>query len=196
MPSDTSLRRRCAALWHYHDYLYQNYANASMKGRAMGALHPDAEAIRSEFRKYMEEDTAFTRMYMRSFGSERIAPLHIDTALRILAHFYYLHRVDGKPVLHLCIGINKVKELGDAYTHPHHAAFCYMGLWELDEALDPYGKVRGPFADEVKKGVTDERLTEIEEAIYKRIAALPRLREALIAQYKQRAEFLSFDLIY
>ena len=194
VPTDTKLRLRCAALWNYHDYLYQNYANASMKGSVMRALYPDSVAIRRQFRKYLEADTAFTALYLRSFQSDRIAPLHIDSALRIASRFFYVHRVDGDPTVHFCIGINKVKEMGDTYTHPHHAAFCYMALREMDDALALYKAVRGPFAEEVKKGVSDLRLVEIEHEIYERIAALPELRDLLLGSYQRKAKYLTFDL--
>lgn len=193
--ADPALRARCAALWNYNDYLYQNYANASMKGKAMGELYPDTAAIRNRFKAYMDEDSSFTRMYLRAFGNERIAPLHIDSALRIASHFYYVHRDNGKPTVHICIGINKVKELGYTEAHPHYAAFCYMIIWEMEDNVALYQKVRGPFAEEVKKGVSDERLAEIEQEVYLRIAALPELRQALIETYDRKAKYLPFELV-
>lgn len=192
---DPAIRSRCAALWNYRDYLYQNYANASMKGKVMGELYPDTAAIWSRFKAYMAEDTAFTRMYLRAFASERVAPLHIDSALRIASHFYYVHRDNGKPTVHICIGINKVKELGRSEAHPQYAAFCYMTIWEMEDNVVLYQKVRGPFADEVKKGVSDERLSEIEQEVYARIAALPELRQALIDTYARKAKYMPFELI-
>jgi hypothetical protein len=196
MPTDPALRVRCSALWHYHDYLFQIYANAAAKGKEFGSLHPDTEAMKERFKAYLDMDTAFTGMYLRSFGAKRIAPLDIDTALRIASHFYYVHRVDGKPTVHICIGINKVKELGDAWTHPHHAAFCYMAIREMKDHTEPYLKVRDPFRKEVKAGVSDERLGEIEQEIYRRIAALPEMRQALIDTYERKKEHLNFMLVY
>lgn len=152
--------------------------------------------MRQRFAERMAEDTAFQQLYLRSVNREMVAPLPIDSALRIAAHFYYVHMMDGQPAVHICVGINKVKGLSTAEAHPYHAAFCYMAIRMMKDASTPYARVRGTFAEEVKAGVSEERLAHIEQEVYERIAALPLMRQVLIDTYVRKAKHLNFELIY
>jgi hypothetical protein len=196
MQADPALRERCAALYYAHDYLYNNYSKLYKHQQEILALRKDEKAMRQRFAEGMAEDTAFQRLYLRAVNREMVAPLPIDSALRIAAHFYYVHRMDGQPTVHICVGINKVKGLSPAESHPYHAAFCYMAIRMMKDASTPYAQVRGALAEEVKAGVSDERLAEIEQDVYKRIAALPMMRQVLIDTYARKSKHLNFELLY
>ncbi len=196
LPPAPALHARCAALWPYHLYLYSIFSDTYGHERELQDLLPDTAAIAERFASLLEAETDFKELYMRSIRNERITPLHIDSALRIAAHFYHLHMYDGEPTLHLCVGINKVKELGDAIDHPHHAAFCYMTIWEMEDSFKPFNAVKTPFSEELKAKPTKERLAEIEQELYQRIAALPEVRQALIDTYTRKAGHLNFELVY
>lgn len=195
MQAAPAFRDRYTALYWANDYLYSNYSTLYKHQKEIIALRKDRDAMKQRFAERMAEDTAFQRLYLRSVNREIIAPLHIDSALRIAAHFYYVHKMNGQPTVHICIGINKVKDLSMAMEHPYYAAFCYMAIWELDEVSAPYKQVREPFSEEVKAGVSDARIEEIEQEIYKRVAALPMMRQVLIDAYTRKAQHLNFELI-
>lgn len=194
--ADPVLRERCAALYYAHDYLYNNYSKLYRHQQEILALRKDKKGMRQRFAERMAEDTAFQQLYLRSVNREMVAPLPIDSALRIAAHFYYVHMMDGQPAVHICVGINKVKGLSTAEAHPYHAAFCYMAIRMMKDASTPYARVRGTFAEEVKAGVSEERLAHIEQEVYERIAALPLMRQVLIDTYVRKAKHLNFELIY
>lgn len=196
MPGDPTLDARCTALWQAHEYLYCNYSIAYAKQPTLSALLPDTAAIRRELMHLLRIDTVFQQLYLRSVERQMVAPLPIDSALRIAAHFFYVHRYAGQPTMHFCVGINKVMGLSASASHPYHAAFCYMALQEMNDPLALYKQVREPFVNEVKAGPSDERLAEIEQAIYERIAALPDLRQALIASFRAHEAHLNFALAY
>lgn len=195
LPSDPSLHARCTALWPYHFYLYSIFSNTYGHEEELQAMLPDTVALAARFDSLLQAETRFKDLYLRSLTDQRIASLHIDSAIRIAAHFYYLHLYDGEPTLHLCVGINKVRELSNTADHPHHAAFCYLTIWEMEDSFAPFDQVKTPFAEELKGQPTKQRVAEIEQELYKRIAALPEVRQALIATYERKAPYLNFELL-
>lgn len=196
MAMDPTDREHHVAMFHAHDYLYNNYAQLYKYQKEIVGLRSDKSALNQRIAERFGQDTAFQQLYLRSVNKEMVAPLHIDSALRIISHFYYVHKVDGKPTVHICIGINKVKELSGSEAHPYHAAFCYMVIREMDDLQLPYQNVREPFTAEVKAGVSDERMLAIEEEIYVRIAGLPMMRKVLIDAHSRKAKYLNFELVY
>ncbi|HRO98535.1 MAG TPA: hypothetical protein PLN54_03800 [Flavobacteriales bacterium] len=196
LPPDPSLHGRCTALWPYHLYLYSIFSETYAHGQEFQEMLPDTAAIRQRLRSLLEAETDFKDLYLRSIRPDQLAPLPIDSALRIAAHFYYLHIMDGEPTLHICVGINKVRELSVSRDHPHHAAFCYMTIWEMEDSFGPWSAAKTPFADELKAKPSAERIAEIEQEIYQRIAALPEMRQALIDTYERKKEHLNFVLLY
>lgn len=195
MRGDARLEARFTALWPYHMYLYDNYADAFGHETALAELLPDTQAARVHYDELLMADTAFQHLMAPSIRSGRVAPLHIDSALRIAAHFYYMHREDNKVVTHVCTGINKVMSLGTSHPDAHHAAFCYMAIWNMKDHFAPFSKVAKPFRKELKANPSDERLKELEQVVYERMAQVPKLREALIAEYERKAAYLPFELV-
>jgi hypothetical protein len=110
-PGDSQLNARCTALYNYHDYLFENYAKVLWKEKELLAILPDTVALRNKFHALLEADTAFRKLYMRTIDQDTVAPLSMDSAFWIAAHFFYLHRMNGRPTAHICVGINKVKEM-------------------------------------------------------------------------------------
>lgn len=196
LPPDPALHARCTALWPYHLYLYSIFSDIYAHEQRLQEMLPDTAAIGERLRSLLEAETDFKELYLRSIRTDRLAPLPIDSALRIAAHFYYLHIMDGEPTLHICVGINKVRELSASPDHPHHAAFCYMTIWEMEDSFGPWSKIRGPFADELKAKPSAERIAEMEQEVYRRIATLPEMRQALIDTYERKKEHLNFVLVY
>ncbi len=133
LPGDTQLNARCTALWHYHSYLLDNYAKVYDENEQLLALLPDTMAMRTKFHALLDADTAFQRLYMRSIDNVTISPLPLDSAMRIASHFFYLHRVSGRPSVHICTGVNKVKEMSGVPDHPQYSAFCYMVIREMED---------------------------------------------------------------
>lgn len=196
LPPDPALHARCTALWSYHLYLYSIFSDTYAHEQRLQELLPDTAAIRQQLRSLLEAETDFKELYLRSIRADQVAPLPIASALHIAAHFYYLHLMDGEPTLHICVGINKVRELSTSPDHPHHAAFCYMTIWEMEDSFGPWSTIRAPFADELKAKPGAERIAELEEEVYRRIAALPEMRQALIDTYERKKEHLNFELVY
>ncbi|MBX2980784.1 MAG: hypothetical protein KF905_15975 [Flavobacteriales bacterium] len=196
LPPDPALHARCTALWPYHLYLYSIFSETYGPEEQLEELLPDITAIRKQLRSLLEAETDFKELYLRSIRPDQLAPLPIDSALRIAAHFYYLHLMNGEPTLHICVGINKVRELSKSPDHPHHAAFCYMTIWEMEDSFGPWSTIRAPFADELEAKPSGERIAEIEQEVYERIAALPEMRQALIDAYERKKEHLNFELVY
>jgi hypothetical protein len=56
--------------------------------------------------------------------------------------------------------------------------------------------VKAPFADELKAKPSGDRIAEIEQEVYQRIAVLPEMRQALIETYERKKEHLNFELVY
>lgn len=192
---DPILAARCTALYNANSYLFCNYAIAYGKQTELEKLMPDTAAIRLKFNTYLETDTAFQRLYMRSIQREMVEPLRIDSAMRIAAHFFYVHRMGKEVTVHVCIGINKVQSLSTSQAHPYHAAFCYMTIWGMDDFMTLFRKRIAPIRDELKdKKLSDERLLELEQTVYDLMANDPELRKALLDEYEQKAQYLNFEL--
>ncbi len=191
------LDAQCAALFWHHMYLFENYANTAAYVWELVPLLPDTILIQARIDSAFTADTAFTQLYDRVLAKEPVADLPIDSALKIAAHFFYLHSDKGKPVVHICVGINKVKMLSSEAAHPYHAAFCYQTIWGLEDHFKLLDKVKAPYSKEFKKKPpTEARILEVEQRIYNGMAQLPELRQALIETYERNKAFLNFRLVY
>jgi len=196
LPADPLLADRCTALYNANSYLFCNYAVAYGKQPELEKLMPDTAAILLKFNTYLDADTAFQRLYMRSIRRQMVEPLSIDSALRIAAHFFYVHRMGKEVTVHVCVGWNKVKEMKSTTAHPYHAAFCYMTIWGMEDFMALFRKRIEPIRDDLKaKKLSDARLMELEKTVYDLMANDPELRKALLDEYERKAQFLNFELI-
>jgi hypothetical protein len=197
LPGDATLNARCTAIWPALMYLLENYANTAAYIWKLEKLLPDTAAIQARVDSSFTADTAFTRLYQRAVTRERVAPLSIDSALHIASHFFYLHSEQGKPVVHICVGINKVKGLSAQDAHPYHAAFCYQVIWQMEDYSKLLNAVKAPYSKEFKKRKPSEaRILEVEPLIYAGMANQPELRRTLIDCYERNKEHLNFELVY
>lgn len=183
------------ALADYNAYIYENYTQMHRYQRELLALLPDEAALRNRFNELMDADSALQRIYMRTLRREKVAPLPMDSAMRIAAHFFYVHRMDGRPTMHVCIGINKVQDMSASPSHPYHAAFCYMAIWGMKEKMKLFSKIVEPYRAEMKANPSDERLQEIERLVYDAMAREPALRRAVLKEYAKKSKYLPFELI-
>lgn len=195
MRGNARLEARFSALWAYHAYLYDNYCQAFRRERDLLKLLPDKQALRARYDALLLADTAFQRLMTPSTHGARVAPLHIDSALRIAAHFYYVHREGQQVVTHVCTGINRVMDLGTTFDAAHHAAFGYLVVRNMEEPYAPYLSIVEPYRAEMRANPTDERVKELEQLVYERMARSPELRAAIIAEYERNKEFLPFALV-
>jgi hypothetical protein len=195
MLGHADLEARFSALWAYHAYLYDNYAEAFRRERELLKLLPDPHAVRAGYDELLLADTAFQRLMEPSLRGTRVAPLHIDSAMRITAHFYYVHREGEKVVTHVCTGFNRVLDLGTSFDAAHHAAFGYMVVRNMDDPYAPFLPMFDPYREEMRANPSDERIKEVELLTYEQMALSPALREALIAEYERKAAYLAFELV-
>ncbi|HQV53696.1 MAG: hypothetical protein IPI00_02320 [Flavobacteriales bacterium] len=196
MPGTTQLNEKCTALYNFNNYLFSNFSKADGQTWKLRALLPDTNAIRASLNATLIADTAFQRLYMRSLNREMVEPLPIDSAMKIAAHFFYLHRVDGTASFHICVGINEVLQLSRSVAHPYHAAFCYMAIWAMDDAMELLLMNVAPFRPELKKDdVTDAQIKARELETYELMANSPELRNAILEEYERKAKYLNFELI-
>lgn len=195
LSGDTQLNARCTALWYYHSYLFDNYAKVYDEDQDLLALLPDTVAMRTKFHALLDADTAFQRLYMRSIDYDTIRPLPLDSAMRITSHFFYLHRENGRPTVHICTGINEIKEMSGVSDHPQYAAFCYMVIREMEDPYALLGQVIEPYRAELKENPPDERLSELEHVVYDTLARSSELRKAVLDTYGRKAEYLNFKLL-
>ncbi len=186
---------RFSALWAYHAYLYDNYSEAFSRERELLKLLPDSHAVRAGYAMLLMADTTFQRLMAPSLHGTRVAPMHINSAMRITAHFYYVHREGEKVVTHVCTGFNRVMDLGTSFDAAHHAAFGYMVVRNMEDPYAPFLPVLDPYREEMRANPTDERIKEVELLTYEEMAKSTELREALIAEYERNAEHLPFELV-
>jgi hypothetical protein len=83
------------ALADYNAYIYENYTQMYRHQTELLALLPDEAALRNRCNALMDADSALQRIYMRTLRKEKVAPLPLDSALWIAAHFFYVHRMEG-----------------------------------------------------------------------------------------------------
>lgn len=185
----------CSALNNFHEYLYSHFAAVFKQEEKLLKLLPDTTALQERYDELLDADTAFQRIYLRPLRKEMVEPLSLDSAMRIAARFYFLHRMGGDVTMHVCVGINKVREMSASPSHPYHAAFCYMAIWGMDDSMGPGMKVIAPFRKELKAKPSDERLHELELFVYDTLARDPELRKVLLDEYERKAPFLNFELV-
>ncbi len=198
VPGTPQLNEKCTALYNFNEYLFCNFSEVHGLTSKLESLIPDTNAIRTAVKNSLDGDTAFQRLYMRSINREMVEPLPIDSAMKIAAHFFYIHRngQEGPADAHICIGINKVQELSISTAHPYHAAFCYMAIWAMDDAMELLSQYIDPFWPEMKKDdVTDAQIKARELETYELMANSPELRKAVLDEYDRKAKYLNFELI-
>ena len=194
---NTLLDAQCKALFWHNTYLFENHSRTARYAGKLEPLLPDTALVRSRLDSAFTADTTFRHLYSKAMTKEPVADLPIDTALKVAAHFFYLHSERGKPVVHVCVGINKVKSLSTAPAHPYHAAFCYQTIWTLDGNFDLFDQVQAPYSEEFKKQPpTETRILEVEQLVYDGMATMPELRQALIDSYERKKEHLNFRLVH
>lgn len=195
LKGDKQLGPMLAALADYNAYIYENYTQMHRHQRELLALLPDEAALRNRFNELMDADTALQRICMRTLRGEKVAALPLDSALRIAAHFFYVHRMEGEVTMHVCIGINKVQEMSTAPAHPYYAAFCYMAIWGMRDKMRLFAQVIEPYRAEMRANPSDERLHEMELLVYDAMAREPALRKAVLKEYAKKGKYLPFELI-
>jgi hypothetical protein len=194
---NAALDSQCAALFWHHMYLFENDSKTASYVWKLKPLLPDTALIRTKIDSSFTADTAFTAMYSRAITKAPVSDLPIDSALKIAAHFFYLHSEDGKPIVHVCVGINKVRDLMPGDAHAHHAAFCYQTIWQMKDHFALLKKVKAPYSREFKKKPpTEARILEVEQLVYAGMAQQPALRKALIDTYERKKTHLNFRLVY
>lgn len=196
MRGNLLLEERCTALWAYNSYLFENYADVYGRQTELIELLPDTGALLDLFNMLIGSDTAFESLYKRSVRREMVAPLSIDSALIIASHFFYLHRVRGSVTGHICIGINKVKDLLRSTADIYHAAFCFMAIRDTDDPYSLFTSATAPLTTELKEGPSDERMLELEGIVYDSVANDPRLKKALLDAFEMKGSFVNFELIH
>ena len=193
-PND-GLGAQVRAVPEFYEYLYENYTEMYRHQQELLALLPDEAALQKRFGELMDADTVLRRIYLRPLRKEKVDALPLDSALRIAAHFFYVHRMEGKVTMHICIGINEVQQLSASQSHPYHAAFCYMAVWGMKDKMDLFEKVAAPYRAEMRANPTDERLHEVEEMVYEAMTHDPELRKAVLKEYERNAKYLNFELL-
>lgn len=192
-----TLDTQCAALFWHHMYLFDNNAKTASYVWKLRPLLPDTTRIRTKLDSSFTADTAFTTLYSKAITKAPVADLPIDSALKIASHFFYLHSENGKPVVHVCVGFNKVSELLPGPAHPYHAAFCYQTIRQMKDPFALLKQVKAPYSKEFnKKPPTEARIREVEQLIYAGMAQQPALRQALIDTYECNKAHLNFRLVH
>ncbi len=185
----------CSALWAYHMYLFDNYSGLYQFTAELAELRSDTAQLNARYHSLMEADTAFQQVMGPIMHGTHVPPLHLDSALRIAARFYYVHKEGDQVVTHVCSGINKVKDMGTTVADAHHAAFCYMAIRNMDDLYGPYMPVVEPYRKELRKNPAEARIREVEAIVYAEVARSTLLREALIHAYDRTSVHLPFVLI-
>lgn len=193
----SALDTQCAALYWHHMYLFESYAKTASYVWKLQPLLPDTALIRTRLDSAFTADTAFTELYSKAITKAPVADLPIDSALNIAAHFFYLHSEKGKPIVHICVGFNKVKDLMPGPAHPYHAAFCFQTIRQIKDQFALLKKVKAPYSKEFKKKPpTEARILEVEQLVYAGMAQQPALRQALIENFERNKVHLNFRMVY
>lgn len=201
-PDSTTAKERYGpvggALWHIHDHLFNHHAKVVRHQGDLLARLPDTTALNHGFRQLLDTDTAFEHLYLASLQRAMVAPLTLDSALLIAAHYYCLHRGrnDTKVNLHVCIGINKVMELNASPAHAYHAAFCYLAIRDQHDEMRLGMKAVEPYRKELRNAPSDARVLELEQVVYESVSKDPELKRTILDAYARTSKFLNFELLY
>jgi hypothetical protein len=187
---------RDTALWAFDMYLFSNYAATFKRERELSKLLPDTIAIRKRFRDMLEQDTAYARFFHHAMPDHRVPDIRIDSLLYIASRFYYLHRASGGGVTaHICVGINKVKELVRTEGSPYYAAFCYQVIRSQEDPFAIFYRAKDAAGDSIYNDMPEEQLHQAEHDIYRHAAADPELRQQLWSAYLAKRRYLNFQVL-
>lgn len=196
MLADPNLSARCTALWPALMYLHSMHSDAYGLQFKLEEWIPDIERIRNELNASLDRDTAFQKIYLAAINRSIVPPIHVDSLMKIVSRFFYVHRSEGKVVQHVCVGINEVLELPQTQHTPFYNAFAYQAVHRLD---DPFGFIReavGDDVEELRRPITDERLRYFTERVYSFLEKNDELRDHVIKEYEATKEHLNFQMIY
>lgn len=186
---------RDTALWAFDMYLFSNYAATFKREQELEQLLPDTTNIRKRFTAMLEHDSVYARMFRQAMPDNRVPDIQIDSLLDIASRFYYLHRSHGGVTAHICVGINKVKELPQSKGSPYYAAFCYQVIRSQEDPFAIFDRAKDALGDSIYNDMPDEELHRAEHDIYRHAAADPELRKQLWDAYLTKRRYLNFRVL-
>lgn len=198
MKNDSYYHEYCSAMWAFNEYLFSNYSCIPGNDSVIAKLIPDTTAVKEKFNALLTEDTGFRNIFEKAIEKKEVAPVKIDSLMKIASRFFLVHRSRGEIVQHLCSTINKVQSLHQNENSPYYNAFCFMAIWNnnnhifdlFDQAVKPYfGELWG------SKPISDDRLEEIKNDVFNYFATDKELRNILLKEYNEKKSYLNFKII-
>jgi hypothetical protein len=193
--ADPMLQERCTMLWPALMYMHSIYSEAYGLQFKLEELLPDIDRVRNELSASLNADTAFQTIYLRSINRTMVPPIGVDSLMSIVSRFFYVHRVEGKVVQHICVGMNEVLDLPQSLNTPYYNAFAYLVVYGLEDPFKLIREAVGDDVEELRRPITDERLRYFTDMVYSKLEANRELRDAVIRAYEERQDHLNFQLL-
>jgi hypothetical protein len=179
----------------YLVYLISNYSELPKSNVELEELLPDSIKIKEHFEELLNKDDSFNKILFNVYKRKEIPPVHVDSILKKISRFYYVHSSRGVSTAHLCAGINGIKEFKHDESSPYYDAFSFMVIYN-DFGMKKFSQSLEPIRSELNKSIPEERVLEIRNKVYEFILNDIEMRNYIIKEYNDKKEYLNFKLVY
>lgn len=196
------------------DYLLLNipeiHSPAKFEERdSINKLYPDTLEIKRIYSDKYCQDKKLVQYFEETYapikdpGLQRDKIYSSDELMEVASKFFYcdLVRPDTSVQMHVCIGINGLKEAKWETDYTLLAAFCYEAIFNDLESDD--SQIRSTYTIEKKvsteqfrKNITtlDKYLEDVRQDLFNRMKSNSDLKENLLAYYELNKDNLAFKI--
>jgi hypothetical protein len=197
------------------DYLLLNipelHGSDKIKERdSINRLYPDTLEIKRIYLDGYSQDKKLTEYFEETYAAiknpdqQRDKIYSHDELMEVASKFFYCDQVgsDTSIQMHVCIGINGMKEAKWEKDYTLLAAFCYEAIFnDLDtedsRLRDAYASEKKVSAEQLKKNIItlEKYLEDVKLDLFNRMSSNAILKEKLLAYYELKKDKLAFRIV-
>jgi len=190
---NSELSAYASSMWAFNMYLFENYSIESSKNHLLDSLLVDTFNLKLMHKELLLKDSSFQKIFFKAFNKTLIPSIHVDSIQKIMARFFYLHRLPNRKIeTHFCATINEVLKMEQTENTPYYNAFCFMVL----RNQKPFDKLNRYITTTLPQDIDDKLVEEARIKNYEILSVHPMLRQMIIDEFESKKAFLNFTILY
>lgn len=190
---NSKLSGYASSMWAFNMYLFENYSIESSKTELLDSLLMDTLSLRQMHKELLLRDSTFQKIFFKAFNKTIIPSIHVDSIQKIMARFFYLHRLPNRKIeTHFCATINEVLKMEQTENSPYYNAFCFMVL----RNQNPFDKLSLFITSTLPAETDDKLIEEAKRKNYDILSVNPLLRQMIIDEFESKKSYLNFTILY
>ena len=194
------------------EYLLTNRTDLKNQIPAYQEMFPDTAKISHSFTLHLQQRDSFL-LYVNTFLTPLQSPRQPttmiyseDELMKVASKFFFCDRVNADSTIgmHVCIGLNGIKEARWARDYTLLEAFCFEAIFENllndDQQDDEFMKSAAAYRDNISKvqlpqsKTLDEYLERVKLSVFQEMMYDEALEKELLAHYRENRKNLPFEI--